>query len=166
MRTAWVVLRKDLRVESRTLETLPAPGRNAFMVGVAANLHIRWLNDFVRFYDGTRITDRNLDEFMKTASYYRAAVIKTKTAFEAFARQKVAEVNIDGTSVAPRLTQLITQLYTGHSDLAFVTKSLTHINNIIECVSKDIDRLKANQPPQYYIKELWTKAEKANAAIP
>ena len=24
MRTAWVVLRKDLRVESRTLETLPA----------------------------------------------------------------------------------------------------------------------------------------------
>src|SRR5262249_5902259 len=134
-----------------------------FLVGVATSLHIRLLHEHVRHLDGVNLTDEDVQKYKDKAQFYLNGLDSAATALKAFVASKVQNESLQGLDEGNTLTRMITKMYTGQEDLAFVDTQKTQIQGIIAELELDITALKAGKECQHFYNPEWdthTRAKK------
>ncbi len=134
----------------------------ALLAGIASRLQIWRLHDFIRFLDGGRISDEDLEKFMDQID---RAAHGLDAATESLLDKIRQDIEHEGVPIfspeSSELSRILTFKYTGHETLDFVAKAKTSLRELRLMVETDLTAVRAGQPMRFYWKPEWNGAERA-----
>lgn len=124
----------------------------AFLAGIGAALHIHWMHDQLRFVEGGRVGEYELERFMDKAKNLRKSYHQAVDALDVYVKRHVRENHLDGTPEGDTLYRYRMARIGGADSPGKLRAQLAPVEEIERNIASDLERVRNGQPMQHYVK--------------
>jgi hypothetical protein len=133
----------------------------SLMTGIATNLQMERLWDFIRHLHGARITTEDLQEYLMEIAEADKALAAAVARLTDTIDRKVAAAHLTGSGQGEEYRRFLIARYMGKPDFGAAEDFRKELGQLQDKLAEDVAALEVGKPMQHYWPEAWDRIEKA-----